>query len=365
MVIAAWIVFSIVCRPLAAQVSPDVAGTWQGTLETGKGFRMVLKMSKGAGPGSSGWQGVLYSIDGYMGSEERAASITLQGASFSFAIAPINVSYQGKLSADGMSIAGAWTESGQSHPLNFVRANAETAWAIPEAEKNMAADADPEFEVATIKLTDPAWRNAGFHSRGRHISCDNRTLSQIVTFAYGIHRTQLAGAPDWFVTDRYTIDGVANVEGEPNLKQMQGMYRKLLTDRFHLVFHREKRELSVYALRVAKNGPKLERSLADPNAPPDSTGGPAGWRFTNNSMAVFAFNMQLIALDKPVVDQTELPGTYDFYLRWTPDGAPTDDPNAPPGLFTAIQEQIGLKLEPAKAQAEVLVIDKVERPSEN
>jgi len=365
MVVAAWIVFSIVCRPLAAQVSPDVAGTWQGTLETGKGFRMVLKMSKGAGPGSSGWQGVLYSIDGYMGSEGRAASIALQGASFSFAIAPINVSYQGKLSADGMSIAGAWTEGGQSHPLNFVRANAETAWAIPEAEKNMAADADPEFEVATIKLTDPAWRNAGFHSRGRHISCDNRTLSQIVTFAYGIHRTQLAGAPDWFVTDRYTIDGVANVEGEPNLKQMQGMYRKLLENRFHLVFHREKRELSVYALRVAKNGPKLERSLADPNAPPDSTGGPAGWRFTNNSMAVFAFNMQLIALDKPVVDQTELPGTYDFYLRWTPDGAPTDDPNAPPGLFTAIQEQIGLKLEPAKAQAEVLVIDKVERPSEN
>jgi uncharacterized protein (TIGR03435 family) len=82
-------------------------------------------------------------------------------------------------------------------------------------------------------------------------------------------------------------------------------------------------------------------------------------------MAVFAFNMQLIAMDKPVVDETGLPGTYDFYLRWAPDGAPTDDPNAPPGLFTAIQEQIGLQLEPTKAQAEALVIDHVERPSEN
>jgi uncharacterized protein (TIGR03435 family) len=146
------------------------------------------------------------------------------------------------------------------------------------------------------------------------------------------------------------------------------MYQKLLADRFNLKLHREKRGLSVYAITVAKNGPKLAKSLGDPKGLPDQTGNwngaLNGIRFTNNSMGDFALMMDYL-LDKPVVDQTGLAGKFDFFLRWTSEEAQVSDPNAPPGLFTAIQEQLGLKLEPVKAPADVLVIDQVEKPSAN
>jgi uncharacterized protein (TIGR03435 family) len=150
----------------------------------------------------------------------------------------------------------------------------------------------------------------------------------------------------------------------------------VLADRFGLKVHDEKRELSVYALTVAKGGPKLTKSLGNPNGPPDDNFSTSAYmRETNTTMGEFAKAMQYV-LDRPEVDQTGLEGRWDFLLKWTPDESqftalgykippPTENPNAPPGLFAAIQEQIGLKLEAVKALAQVLVVDKVERPSAN
>jgi uncharacterized protein (TIGR03435 family) len=234
------------------------------------------------------------------------------------------------------------------------------------AVKKMAADAVPQFEVAIIKRTDPNWRGSGFHDEGRRIFCDNKTLDEIVAFAYGVHATQIVGAPGWAGTDKYDVNGVSDVEGNPDLKQMQGMYRKLLAERFKLTFHREKKELSAYAIRAAKGGAKLTKSAGDPNGlGSDASGDPSGMKFTDTSMEEFVLVMQLFALDKPVVDQTGLMGRYDFLLKWSPDEAQSSDLNAPPGLFTAIQEQLGLKLEGVKAPVDVIVIDHVERPSAN
>jgi uncharacterized protein (TIGR03435 family) len=138
----------------------------------------------------------------------------------------------------------------------------------------------------------------------------------------------------------------------------------------------EKRELAVYALTVAKGGPKLTKSMGNPNGPPnDNFSTSAYMKETNTTMGEYAKAMQYV-LDRPVLDQTGLEGRWDFLLKWTPDEsqftalgyripAPSGDPNAPPGLFTAIQDQIGLKLEALKAPADVLVVDKVERPSAN
>jgi uncharacterized protein (TIGR03435 family) len=127
--------------------------------------------------------------------------------------------------------------------------------------------------------------------------------------------------------------------------------------------------LAVYAITLAKGGEKMARSAGDPNGTPDenerSNGGVVTMRMTNMSMSEFAPDLGYF-LGRPAVDQTGLAGRYDFQLKWTPDEsrAPADG-GAPPGLFTAIQEQIGLKLEPVKAQTEVLVVDAVERPSAN
>jgi uncharacterized protein (TIGR03435 family) len=230
--------------------------------------------------------------------------------------------------------------------------------------KPMAANANPSFDVATIKPADPDAHGQGFQTRGRRIHLENESVQNMLMFAYGIHPKQIVNAPAWFATARYNVDGVPDVEGYASLKQFQGMVQKLLAERFHVTFHHDSRELSVYAVRIGKGGSKLVKSAHDPSELPDQTGNGREWRFTNNSMHDFAGLMQSM-VDRPVVDQTELPGKFDFLLKWTPNEAPTSDPNAPPGIFTAVQEQLGLKLEPARSSVDVLVIDHAERPTEN
>ena len=231
--------------------------------------------------------------------------------------------------------------------------------------KPMAADAHPSFDVASIKLADPNDGGSGFQTQGRRVYVENETMNNIISYAYGVHAKQIVGAPSWFESVRYDIRGLPDVDGIPNTAQYREMLVKLLADRFQLKFHREKRELSCYAITVAKGGPKIEASKS--NGLPDQTGrnsrSQASWRITNNTMEDFAKFLQMGALDRPVVDQTGLKGKYDFQLTWTKDLAPATDENAAPGFFTAIQEQAGLKVEPSKAEVDVLAIDHVVQPS--
>lgn len=230
----------------------------------------------------------------------------------------------------------------------------------------MAPDAVPSFEVATIKPTDPSDTSRGFHLSGRRIFIENEDLNTIISVAYAIHKEQIVDAPTWFGKDRYDIKGTPDVAGVPSLHQLQEMIQRLLADRFQLKFNREKRELSVYAIRVAKGGPKIARSTRDPESLPDQTGNGRGtMRFTNVSMSDFTLGMQEF-LEKPVVDRTGLTGRFDFLLNWTPDNSQNaDDPNAPPGIFTAVQEQLGLRIDSTKAPVDVLAIVHADRPSEN
>jgi len=166
-------------------------------------------------------------------------------------------------------------------------------------------------------------------------------------------------------------------EGQPNDKQWKIMVQKLLADRFQLTFHREKKELSVYAIVVGKNGPKLTKSAGNPSGLPGLFfRGLGNLPATNATIADFAGVMQSAVLDRPVVDQTGLEGRFDFQLKWTPDETqfggmgmkvppPADDAAAPPDLFTAMQDQLGLKLQATKAAVDVIVVDRVSKPSEN
>lgn len=151
--------------------------------------------------------------------------------------------------------------------------------------------------------------------------------------------------------------------------------QKLIADRFKLTFHLEKRELAVYTITVAdktKAASALTPNVGNPNGLPGlGFSRPGALRALNAKISDFANLLQTVVMDRPVVDQTTLPERYDFQFNWTPDQsqfggrgpAPSDDPSAPPGIFTAMQEQLGLKLESTRAPVDVLVIDHVEKPT--
>src|SRR3984957_15615666 len=357
---------------LAAQ---DITGAWQGTLQAGRELRLVVKISKADG----GLKAILYSID-QQGPGMPASAITLQGSTVKMSVAGIGGTYEGKLNADGTSITGTWTQGGGPLPLNLKHVTSETAWTIPAPPVRpppMAADASPVFEVATIKPSKPETQGKGFMVRGRRFSTINTSLSDLITFAYGLHARQITGGPAWLEKEKYDLAAQPDGEGQPNDKQWKTMVQKLLADRFKLTFHRDKKELPVYAIVVGKGGAKVTKSEGDPNGLPSlffrGVGVLPG---RNATMADFAGVMQSAVLDRPVVDQTELPGRYDFTLTWTPDESqfgglrgkvppPADNAAAPPDLFAAIQLQLGLKLESTRAPVEILVIDRVEKPSEN
>jgi uncharacterized protein (TIGR03435 family) len=233
----------------------------------------------------------------------------------------------------------------------------------------MAKDADPDWEVVTVKAVDSDDPSSGFQVLGRQIFMERESVSSMVEFGYGIHRKQIAGAPEWAESQRWNVEGVPNVAGRPDMQQYESLVRKILAERFGLKVHRETRELPVYALTVAKDRPKVVKSKGDPNGSLDMhdriNAGQRRIQVTNGSIADMALILKFYT-DRPVVDQTGLSGRYDFQLAWTFDEtrAPTDG-SAAPSLFTAVQEQLGLKLEPVKAAADVLVIDKVERPGAN
>lgn len=244
---------------------------------------------------------------------------------------------------------------------------AATSQQQPAAIVPIAADAHPSFAVATIKPHDPDSHHQGFNAIGDRFYIRDQGITGLMMFAYSLDQHQIAGLPEWTGTARYDIEGTVDTPGEPSLRQQQEMLQKLLAERFQLKFHKDKRELSAYAIQIAKGGPRLT-AAANPDAQPDQEGDGHGTEmtqvYTSASMADFVLGMQFF-LDRPIVNQTGLTGRYDFKLRYTYDVANTTDPNAPPGLFTAVQEQLGLKFEPVKAPVDVYVIDQIERPSAN
>ena len=360
----------------AANPAQSIADTWQGTLHAGRDLRVVAKISKADG---GGYKAAFYSID-QGGDPIPVAKITLDGTTVKMSITAIGGTYEGKLSGDGKTIAGTWTQGPNPLALNLERATPATEWTIPPPTPHlppMAANADPKFEVATIKPSKPDTPGKMFRVQGRRFKTLNTTLNEIISFAYGVHSKQVIGVPAWADTDKFDIDAEPDGEGAPSDKQWKSMLQKLLVERFKLTFHHDKRELSVYVLSVAKTGQKMTKSEGDPNGLPGLWFQQLGdLNVRNANMADFSGLMQSTVLDRPVLDQTGITGRWDFTLKWTPDDSqfagfgarippPTDAANAPPNLYTAIQEQVGLKLEATKAPADVMVIDRVEKPSDN
>ncbi len=245
--------------------------------------------------------------------------------------------------------------------------------------KTKAADATPQFEIATIKPSQSLEPSGSLKvNPGGQVNVTNFPVMVLLQFAYDVPRPLISGGPSWIDSDKFDIVGKPDTPGSPNMTQLKMMLQKLLADRLRLTLHHETKELSVYGLTVAKGGPKLVEDTANPNGLPTflGRGGPQGRKYQNATMADFATDLRGSVGDRLVVDQTGLGSKrYDFILKWTPlapatngaTGVPPagDNADAPGDIFAAIQQQLGLKLVPTKAPVDVIVIDRVEKPSEN
>jgi uncharacterized protein (TIGR03435 family) len=229
----------------------------------------------------------------------------------------------------------------------------------------------PAFDVAAVKVNRSESGHTSAHSGPGGLEMSNVTLRLCITRAYRITDPQVSG-PAWIDSDRFDI--VAKAPAGAPEEQIPEMLQALLADRFKLVAHRERKELPAFALVVAKNGPKLTRAELNGSGGgmSSSEGTASGQAVTMARLAGFLATPR-VDLGLPVVDHTGLEGTFSFTLKWTPERRLTEkaaskgaDADAPPSIFTALNEQLGLKLEKRKALLEVLIVDKAERvPTEN
>lgn len=242
----------------------------------------------------------------------------------------------------------------------------------------------PSFEVASVKPGDPANPQVLVGSLGpRRFDAINASLRMLIGFAYDVRDHQITGGPGWLSSAQFTIEAkpartVSFPEGGLGAPPiMRQMVQSLLADRFKLVVHREFREQQVYELTVAKSGSRLVQVPR----PTENTPWGLGFRGRGHMYGT-AIPIEMLAETLPnlvgrhVIDKTGLAGEYDFELTWTtdspgPGGAPEDRANSPAGeadgptIFTALKEQLGLELKPARGPVETLVIDHAEKPDAN
>jgi uncharacterized protein (TIGR03435 family) len=262
----------------------------------------------------------------------------------------------------------------------------------PAPVKAAPTPAPARFEVATIKPSGQTTPGGFIRApQDGRLTIPNMTLLELIRFAYaeGLgFNLQISGGPGWVNQTRYDVD-VKAPNGTPSLAEYRVMLRTLMADRFALKMHTESKPIDVFALVLARSDGKLSPNLKTwdetcngqppPTNLPNPKGPHCGAFFRPDGMAMEGVSMGVVAdmlssppsgLDRQVVDRTGLTGIYTFHLDFqfrrpdTPAGAAAADPFAP-SLFTALQEQLGLKLESAKGTTDVYIVDSAERPSEN
>jgi uncharacterized protein (TIGR03435 family) len=244
----------------------------------------------------------------------------------------------------------------------------------------------PVFEVAAIKLNKSGSGSSRSNINNGRFTATNVSLKNLMEYeAYGIPGNRILDGPKWLDSTRFDIEAKMDDAEADHLRTLahgarrleaQAMFQHLLADRFKLAVHRETRELPVYALIVAKKGPKLQPTKeSTEGSVTSSQSSRSGAQFTAKGVTLpelaEALTQELSGeLGRDIIDRTEIKGRYDLTLKWTSATAAATDSAASatdpgPSIFTAVQEQLGLKLEPAKASVQVLVIDHAEMPSQN
>jgi uncharacterized protein (TIGR03435 family) len=230
---------------------------------------------------------------------------------------------------------------------------------------SLRAQTPPTFEVASVKLTQhgrtpDGWSHSSIDvpNPGSFVAT-NASMEECIEWAYSVNDYRISG-PDWLNSDEASYDIAAKTGERTPKPQIRLMLQSLLAARFKLTFHRETRQLPVYELIVAKSGPKMR---------PPAPGGDGGISSQGGSVSANRVTMAFLAttlaryIKTPVFDKTGLSGSFSFSFEYALNDRENSDK---PSIFTAVQEQLGLKLQPAKGPVEVLVIDHAEKvPTEN
>jgi uncharacterized protein (TIGR03435 family) len=270
-------------------------------------------------------------------------------------------------------------------PTLTLLAAVSLAFAIPNhAQTTPTTAPTPAFDVISVKPAKPGATGSGSYTRGDVYTATNVTLKAILEHdAYDMPGSQIVGIPPNLASPAFDIeakmdpavyDQMKTLTRDQRSLKLAQMVQQLLADQFKLITHTETRQLPVYALVVAnpKTGPKLQpaKDLSNSNSSISlSNGQIKAEGVTLEDLAQKLTRSLSDVLGHVVIDKTGLTGRYDLTLKWTADmttsTTPNSDPNAPPDIFTAIQEQLGLKLESTKAPIPVLVVDHAELPTEN
>jgi uncharacterized protein (TIGR03435 family) len=218
------------------------------------------------------------------------------------------------------------------------------------------------FDVTSVKPSLSGAPSTSDIQPGR-FHCSNKSVAWLMWIAYNIQDNQLSNAPDWVRSVGFDIDARTEAASAAEMESHLGpLLQSLLEDRFHLKVHREDRQTTLYSLVAAKNGPKLKPSdTSNPSMGNSLQDGKMVLKADGLSMGSFARFLSRQA-GRPVADKTGLSGNYDVKLEWSPDPNPD---SAAESIFSAIQEQLGLRIEATKGPVSFVVIDSVERPSEN
>ena len=258
--------------------------------------------------------------------------------------------------------------------------------AIPATAQHPAPTAPlPVYDVVSIHPHASGDDNVDVTSRDGSFMASNVSLKHLISEAYGIREDLISGLPGWAESARFDITAKTtdpNPSALKNLTREQNgaMLRPMLTDRFQVKVHNEIKTLPVFDLVLTRSGPKFQKSSApaiDPNHPaPEGKPTPGGVWIHYYDLTATAITLSTLAnvladqLNRTVIDKTGLTGVFDLKLKWTPDrllNNATDDgsQNLPPSLLTALQEQLGLKLDSSKGPVETLIVDHAEKPSPN
>jgi uncharacterized protein (TIGR03435 family) len=353
-----------------------IAGTWQGSLPIyvgGQGSaynngqpRVAFTIEKSA---DGAFRGEIAFID--RGATTPLSSVTFAAPEASFAESGAGFTFRGKLSADGKSIAGTWTQGNQSFPLTLKLATADTLWVRegPAPLKPMAADADPAYEVATIKPATADEQHPIFDLRTRRFNATGTSAKELIKIAWNVRGRQVIGGPAWIEEKKYDIAAEPDTAGLPSEEQSRTMVRKLLAERFNLAAHTGQQVYPVLALTLDTKAPRPVP--ADPNF--IGSGGMSGRRDGDEIVLQFSGTTipQMLAFvmntfqDRQLVDETGLTGIYNITLRIAiPSPGPVSSDDIGAALIEAA-EHAGFKFIAKKEAIPIVIIDHIDPPTPN
>jgi uncharacterized protein (TIGR03435 family) len=275
--------------------------------------------------------------------------------------------------------AGALWDNGPAMRNNFwivagVASSLLTLAARGQINGSDARVTTPYFDVVAIRESRFSNSEQGMSLRGGFLEVHNLLLKSLITSGYGVREGLIFGLPGWAEEAHYEIRARVT-EADPKVlngsrEQRRALMAAMLEDRFQLKLHEATKVLPVYDLVVARDGPKFSESARGDTSDRKSGAEPhvqvskTEFTGTNASMLMLLSVLEEV-VERPVVDKTGLTGAYDLHLKWTPDLTTASDRDTLPSIFTALQEQLGLKLQPNKGPVKTLVVDHVARPSEN